>query len=347
MTAPFPASTPSPAPRFAGFSIGGVDVDAPIVLAPMAAITNAPFRLLCRELGAGFCVTEAAHAHKLIEGDDYTWQLASGYPGEDPLFVQLYGREPDRLARAASLAVERGARAIDLNMGCPMPKIVKKGIGAALLQDAPRVAAIVRSIRGATGVPVTVKMRAGWEASDATELGKVIEDAGGAAITIHGRTRAERYEGHADLSAIRDMKRAVSIPVIGNGDVVDIASARLMFEESGCDAVMVGRGAMGNPWLFRDLRAFVDGEELPSAPDAAEFLATTVRHLSLYERVFGERRTCLEFRKHALAYVRGTPAETFVRERLRSMESTDRIREVLREAAASWEFPGARGLRRG
>lgn len=319
-------------PRVDGFHIGPIHIETPIVLAPMAAITDTTYRRMCRELGAGLGVTEAAYAHRLIDADPYTWQLAETGVGETKLLKQLYGRDPDEMARASALLVEEGAEGIDINCGCPMPKIVKKGIGAALLREPDQIGRIIEAIRAVTDVPVTAKIRAGWESSEAAMLGKVIEGAGGAAITIHGRTRDDRYGLHADLDAILQLKRSVTIPVIGNGDVHDASSARRMFEVTGCDAVMVGRAAIGNPWVFAEIVAWLRGEDTPSGPSPNERRHTMRRHLRASWERYGDRVT-REFRKHLLAYVRGhEEAESLVRSQLRSMTSLESLEQLIDDA---------------
>lgn len=322
----------TPRPKIGAFHIGPILVETPVVLAPMAAITDTTYRRMCRELGAGLGVTEAAYAHRLIDEDPYTWQLAETGTGETKLLKQLYGREPDEMARASALLVEDGAEGIDINCGCPMPKIVKKGIGAALLREPAQIGRIIEAIRAVADVPVTAKIRAGWESSEAATLGKVIEDAGGAAITIHGRTRDDRYGNHADLKAIAQLKQSVSIPVIGNGDVHNAVSAQTMFEVTGCDAVMIGRAAIGNPWIFAEIVAWLHGDTAPAGPSPDERRHTMQRHLRASWERYGDRVT-REFRKHLLAYVRGhDAAETLVRSQLRAMTSLESLKQLIDDA---------------
>ncbi len=313
-------------------SIGGVFIDPPVVLAPMAGVTNPAFRRLCREQGAGLVVTEAALATGLIAGNERTWRLVDLQAGEHPIAVQLYACAPEPLAHAAALVAEAGADMVDLNMGCPMRKIVRSGYGAALLNDPVRIEKMFAAMSAAVDVPVTGKIRAGWEQSNVSEIVRAIENGGGAAVTIHGRTRSDFYGHHADLDLIAEAKRAVQIPVIGNGDVRDAESALKMVSATGCDAVMVGRGAYGNPWIFAELRAAFHGEthNADRGPDART--AMVLRHLDLYLDCFGERRTCLEFRKHALWYYRGTPAEPYIRKHLRSLTSEQTLRSLIQTA---------------
>lgn len=310
-------------------------IDPPVVLSPMAAVTNPPFRMLCRELGAGLTVTEMLHARLLLAGDPRTLQMLDIYPGEHSVSVQLFGNDPVMLAEAAALVVERGAAAVDLNMGCPMKKVVASGCGAGLLKDLKLIQQIFRAMRDAVDVPVTGKIRAGWEDSNAVEVGRAMQDAGASAVTIHGRTRGDMYSGHADLGVIRDLKQAVDLVVIGNGDVRDWQSARRMFHATGCDAVMVARGALGNPWVFAELKADLAGEPIPAPPGIEERRHTLMRHLELYLEAFGEERTSLEIRKHLLWYFRDTPAEKTLRHALKDLKTRADIVDAIDLACAA------------
>ena len=223
-------------------SIGDVVLDAPVVLAPMAAVTNPPFRLLCRQLGAGLVVTEMVHAAGLVSGNARSRQMLDIRADEHPVSVQIFGGDPDTMARAASLVERAGADMVDINFGCPMKKVVKGGLGAALLRRPDRICEIVSSVARAVSIPVTAKIRAGWQDSCPVSVGHAIEDGGGAAVTIHGRTRSQGFEGHADLESVRSLVDAVGIPVIGNRDVRDVDSAVRMMSLTGCHAVMVARG---------------------------------------------------------------------------------------------------------
>lgn len=315
----------------------GVDlvIDPPVVLSPMAAVTNPPFRMLCRELGAGLTVTEMLHARLLLAGDPRTLQMLDIYPGEHSVSVQIFGNDPVMLAEAAALVVERGAAAVDLNMGCPMKKVVASGCGAGLLKDLKLIGRIFRAMRDAVDVPVTGKIRAGWEDSNAVEVGRAMQDAGASAVTIHGRTRGDMYSGHADLGVIRDLKQAVDMVVVGNGDVRDWQSARRMFHATGCDAVMVARGALGNPWVFAELKADLAGEPIPALPGLTERRRTLMRHLDLYLQAFGEERTSLEIRKHLLWYFRDTPGEKTLRRALKDLKTRADIVDAIDLACAA------------
>ncbi|MFT6629188.1 MAG: tRNA-dihydrouridine synthase B, partial [Flavobacteriales bacterium] len=259
-------------------TLGNITLDAPLVLAPMAGATNPPFRTLCREQGAGLVVTEMVSAKGIVTNDKKTWSLVDVQAHEHPVAVQLFGCEPDVLAEAARRMEAVGADAVDVNMGCPMKKIVKTGRGAALLQDPPKIERIMRAMSDAVSIPVTAKIRAGWDDANAVIVARAIEQGGGAGVTIHGRTRSDMYERHVDLDVIAEVANAVNIAVIGNGDVKDVESCKRMMA-TGCDAVMVARGCLGNPWLFDTLSAHFQGREAAPAPDANATRAMMMRHL--------------------------------------------------------------------
>ena len=326
--------------------IGQVRCDPPVILAPMAAVTNPPFRILCRELGAGLVVTEMISARGLAEGSRRSLEMLDVRPSERPVCVQVFGADADDLARAAVVVERAGADMIDINMGCPMKKVVKSGHGAALLREPRKVFEVVQAMTRAVSIPVTAKIRAGWEESNAVDVARAIEDAGGAAVTIHARTRGAMFEGHPDLGEIAALKAAVSIPVIGNGDVRDVASAREMLALTGCDAVMVARGCMGYPWIFRELAASLRGEVIPSAPTLDERRGL-LRHIDLYVETYGERITCLQIRKHLLWYFRDTPGERVIKERMEGLWLIAQVKGAVDEALGACMAPGlrfARGL---
>lgn len=330
------------------WAIGGVPVEVPVVLAPMAAVTNPPFRLLCREMGAGMVVTEMIHAEALVAGGARSVEMLDIRPQEHPVSVQLFGGEPESMARAAALVESAGADMVDINFGCPMKKVVRNGLGAALLRRPERIGEIVAAMSKAVEIPVTAKIRAGWDDSNVVAVGRAIQDAGGAAVTIHGRTQTGGFEGHADLQAIRDLMDAVEIPVIGNGDVRDAASAQAMVTATGCDAVMVARGCMGYPWVFRELRAHFLGLPPPAEPTLEERREVVLRHVALYVDTYGERRTALQIRKHLLWYFRGTPGESVLKSRLARLstaaEVVDLVERVCEACAREDSVRFARGL---
>ena len=296
-------------------------VDPPVILSPMAAVTNAPYRRLCQSMGAGLTVTEMVSDTGLIQGQSRTLSMIDLHPDEGPVGVQIFGREPQTMARAARVAQEMGADVVDVNMGCPMRKVVSRGQGAALLREPRQVRDIFEAMSEAVDIPVTGKTRAGWEGTDAIDVARAMQEGGAAALTIHGRTRSDHYDGHADLRVIKELVDAVDMPVIGNGDVCDWVSARRMFHITGCAAVMVARGALGNPWVFREIGADLRGEPPPPRPTPEARGQTIRRHVDAYVDTCGEERTCREIRKHLLWYFRDTPGERVLRRRLSSMKS--------------------------
>ncbi len=316
--------------------LGNIPLDPPLVLAPMAGATNPPFRKLCRELGAGLVVTEMVSAKGIVSNDVKTWSYVDIRPDEHPVSVQLFGCEPDELAEAARRIEAVGADSVDVNMGCPMKKVTRTGRGAALLQDPGKVERIMRAMTDAVRIPVTAKIRAGWEDANAVDVGHALEAGGAAGVTIHGRTRSDMYERHVDLDAIAELKAAVGIAVIGNGDVRDRDSCDRMFA-TGVDAVMIARGCLGNPWIFEDLRAHLAGAPAPSERTPEAIRVMVLRHLALYIESFGEHRTCLEFRKHALWYFKGTDGLPVLRSRMRGMDSAAAIRDAVEAAVQALE----------
>ncbi len=272
------------------------------ILAPMAGISELPFRTIAFRLGAALCPTELVSAHGLMRASARTLRYLRHDPEvERPFSVQLFGGEPEVMAEAAKVAASHGADILDINMGCPVPKVTKSGAGAALLCDPERAARVVRLVREATGLPVTAKIRAGLDAKsiNAVEVGRALEEAGAVAVALHPRTRAQGYSGQADWSLIRALKEALRVPVIGNGDGLTVADARRMLAETGCDAVMIGRGALGNPWLFREL----EGGPPPTREERRDLvLAHFESHLAFCA---DERRAVHQFRKHLGWYCRG------------------------------------------
>ena len=286
-----------------------------IILAPMAGITDMPFRALCREQGATFSYTEMISAKALYYKNKNTLPLLQVADGERPIAVQLFGSEPELLAQEA-LKLEEGPYDIfDVNMGCPVPKVVNNGEGSALMRDPEKIGQIVSAMTKVLHKPVTIKIRKGFSADqiNAVEVAKRAEDAGAAAIAIHGRTREEYYSGHADYDIIRQVKEAVSIPVMGSGDIYKGKDAKRMLDETGCDAVMIARGARGNPWIFREVAHFLEtGEELPR-PSVEEVKKMILRHARMLIDFCGENMAIRQMRKHAGYYVTGYPDASRIR----------------------------------
>jgi tRNA-dihydrouridine synthase B len=315
--------------------IGNVHSDSPFLLAPLAGVSDSPFRRLAREQGASIVYTEMVSADGLVRGNQATLDYCAFDPMERPIGVQLFGSNPDVMADAArrlcDLPDEKRPDLIDVNMGCPVRKVVNRSAGAALLNNVALIQDIVRKMASASTVPVTAKVRLGWDGGsrNVVEVSKALEDAGAGAVAIHARTRAEKFEGPAHWEMIGAAKQAVTIPVIGNGDVRTREDAVRMLEVTGCDAVMVGRAAFGDPWVFRRLRAFHErGETLPP-PTASERLAAGIRHLRLMVAEFGESVASREMRKHVAWYIKGLPHSARVREQVNRTPTTDALAALL------------------
>ena len=289
------------------WKIGSVEIENPFVLAPMAGVTDLPFRKLCKEQGAGLICTEMVSAKAISFHNKNTESLMEIDPLEHPVSLQLFGNEPELMAEVAKSIEERPFDILDINMGCPVPKVVNNGEGSALLKDPELIGRIIKAVSGAVKKPVTAKMRIGFEGYpvDPVEIAKIMEDSGAAAIAVHGRTRQQYYAGQADWETIRKIKEAVSIPVIGNGDVDSPEKAEALLKETGCDAVMIGRGVRGNPWIFRELNHyFLTGEKL-SPPSIQEVREMILRHARMQIEKKGEFTGIREMRKHVDWYTAG------------------------------------------
>jgi tRNA-dihydrouridine synthase B len=316
--------------------VGEVEFDSPLLLAPLAGVSDSPFRRLAREQGASAVYTEMVSADGLVRGNRATLDYCAFEPCERPIGIQLFGSDPAVLADAArllcDLPAERRPDLLDVNMGCPVRKVVNRRAGAALLGDVPRLHEIVRRMCEASTVPVTAKIRLGWDGNsrNVVEVAKALEEAGAAAVAIHARTRAEKFEGNAHWEMIGEAKAAVGIPVIGNGDVRTPEDAARMLETTGCDAVMLGRAAFGDPWVFRRARVWLErGERLP-LPTAAERLETGLRHLAMMVETVGPEAAAREMRKHVAWYVRGLPRSATVREQVNRTRDVAEMAELLR-----------------
>ena len=310
--------------------------DVPVILGPMAGVTDMPARLLALEQGASFCVTEMLSAKGYLYAPRdarATVSLTRRDPRETRLGLQLFGREPDLIARAAAELSDKGFAFIDLNMGCPAPKITGNGEGSALMREPELAQAVAAAAVRATHLPVTVKIRAGWDSVTAPELARRLQNAGVRAIAVHARTRMQFYSGKADWSVIQAVKRAVSLPVIGNGDIVDGESAARMLEETGCDGLMVARAAQGNPWIFAQIRAHLRGEPW-NAPSVEERVRTALRHLDMQIALDGEEHAVREMRKHIAWYVSGLRGSARLREKINALPRAQQVRDCLLEYAA-------------
>lgn len=299
-------------------------------LAPMAGVTDMAFRELCTLFGAAYTVTEMVSSKGLVMGDKKSAMLLTLGKEEKTAGAQIFGDDPDIMAKAAVRCLAFSPSIIDINMGCPAPKVAMNGGGASLMKDPQLAGRIVRAVRDAVDIPVTVKIRKGWDDScvNAVELAKILEANGADAIAIHGRTRQQMYSGTVDLDIIRAVKKAVRIPVIGNGDITDIVSAANMLEYTGCDAVMIGRGAFGNPWLFRQINAYLDSGIVIPPPSLEEKMTVMLRHIAKMVEYKGEYTAMREARRHAAYYTKGLRGGAKFRAQMSSLETYDDLKEI-------------------
>ena len=312
--------------------IGPIELANPVVCAPMAGVSDKAYRVLAREAGCGLVFTEMVSDQALLYGNPKTCRMLDLSGEAKPLGVQIFGSNPDYMGEAAVIAEGRGADLIDINMGCPTPKIVRNGEGAALMRDPERAAAVVRAVIRRVKVPVTVKMRKGWDDNSVNyaALARLLEAEGVAGITLHGRTRAQFFSGKADWASIAGLKKSVTVPVIGNGDIFSPEDAASMITQTGCDGVMIGRAALGNPWIFTRVRHYLSaGIIMPETP-AAERLPVALRHLSLLMENKGEKVAVREMRKHAAWYTRGVRDAAKAREQINKAADAAHLEEILR-----------------
>lgn len=313
-------------------TIGNISLKNNIFLAPMAGVTDLAFRLMCKKWGAGLVFSEMISAKALHYNDKKTLALLETHPDESPLAVQIFGSDPDIMAESAKKLEDMGVKLLDINFGCPAPKITGNGEGSALLKEPQKIAAIAKAVCRSVSIPVMCKMRVGYDDFiDVASYARLIEDSGAAALTVHGRTRKMFYSGLADRTKIADAKRSVSIPVIGNGDIVDAKSALDMFSQTGCDAVMIGRGAQGNPFIFKEINELMETGEVKTHITQTQRLEYMKEHIDLLIKLKGEYVGIREARKHIAWYTKGMHGGSTMRAEVFKTENYDKLMNIIEE----------------
>ncbi len=313
--------------------IGNLELKNRVFLAPMAGVTDMPFRILCREQGCGLVYTEMVSAKGMHYADEKSARLTLLDEGEKPGAVQIFGSEPEIMAEVAEKLNQSDAAVIDINMGCPTPKITKNGEGSALMKNPRLVGEIVRAVSEASSKPVTVKIRKGWDdlSVNAVEIARIAQENGACAVAVHGRTREQQYSGKADWEIIKKVKQALSVPVIGNGDVTGPKEAKRLFEETGCDAIMVGRGAQGNPWIFSQINRYLEEGVLIPGPTSREKIDTIIRHMNMLIEHKGEKTGILEMRSHIAWYIKGMRDASYTKQKIFKMTRKEEIISLLQD----------------
>lgn len=307
--------------------IGNVELGGRVFLAPMAGVTDLAFRLICKEKGCDLLYTEMINAKALCYDDEKTKKMLNIRDEEHPISVQIFGSDPDYMGRATEILNEYPNEILDINMGCPAPKVVKNGDGSALMKNPKLAGEVLKAVVNNSIKPVTLKIRKGWDDNsiNALEIAKIAEDAGISAIAVHGRTREQYYSGVADWDIIKQVKETVKIPVIGNGDVFDIKAAIKMLDKTGCDAIMIGRGSQGNPWIFNQINSYLDSGIIVPEPSVEEKISTAINHLNLALEEDGEYVAVREMRKHIAWYLKGLKKSARLRDEINKIESYEEV----------------------
>ena len=311
--------------------IGNVEIEKTAVLAPMAGMADTAYRLMAKKFGAAMVYSEMVSCKGLCYTDRKSAELLKITDEEQPMAIQLFGDEPEFFAKAAKIAAENGPQLIDINCGCPVPKVTGTGAGSALLKNPKLIGELIKAVKSATDIPVSVKIRAGWDETNinAVEAAKIAEDSGAAAIAVHGRTRTQLYSGKADWDIISRVKSAVTIPVIGNGDVTDAVSCERMYKETGCDLVMIGRGSYGRPWIFEDIKHYFETGQVPSERTLEQRLDILTQHIKLIVSLKGEKVGMREARKHAVWYLKGIQNAAAYRNRCGALSTLEDLYRLL------------------
>ena len=314
-------------------NIGNVSLDNRVFLSPMAGVTDLPFRLICKQKGCGMLYTEMINAKALCYNDENTKKMTKIEDEEHPIAIQIFGSEPEYMGRATEILNSHPNEILDINMGCPAPKVVKNGDGSALMRNPKLAEEVMRAVVENSTKPVTLKIRKGWDDQciNAVEIAKIAEQSGISAVAIHGRTREQYYSGKADWDIIKEIKDAISIPVIGNGDVFEIEDAINMLEKTNCDAIMIGRGAQGNPWIFNRINHYMETGEILPKPTAEEKINTAIEHMKLAVEEHGEYVAVREMRKHIGWYIKGLKNSARYRDEINKLTDSEGVIMKLRE----------------